>query len=339
MDSPLAAIFGCSGTTLTDFERGFFRETAPTGFILFARNVDTPDQVRRLVSDLREAGGREDALVLIDQEGGKVQRLGPPHWGTFPAASEFWAVPDRRAKEATFLNARLIAHDLFDLGIDVNCLPVLDLPVSGADAIIGDRAVGCSVTEAESLGRAVCGGLLAGGVLPVIKHIPGHGRATADSHKALPVVDAEPWELDTIDFQPFRAMARMPLAMTAHVVYSALDAENPATLSKTVIEQAIRGRIGFNGLLITDDLSMKALSGDFSSRARDALAAGCDVVLHCNGDADEMTLVAEGTSRLSDEGVVRLGKALKLKREPGDFDPAAARAQVGQLLGREVYPS
>lgn len=337
MGAPLAAIFGCSGTTLSDFERGFFRETAPVGFILFARNVEDPDQVRALVSDLRAASGRDDALVLIDQEGGRVQRLGPPYWGAFPPASTFWALPDRAAKEAAFLNARLIAHDLAILGIDVNCLPVLDVPVPGSDAIIGDRAVGCTVAEAESLGRAVCGGFLAGGVLPVIKHIPGHGRATADSHLALPVVNAEPWELDTVDFVPFRALNRMPLAMTAHVVYSAIDADLPATLSKRVIEEAIRERIGFDGLLITDDLSMKALSGDFAARAESALAAGCDVVLHCNGEADEMTTVAAGTRQLDDEGTRRLGKALALKRSPHELDIAGARAQVNALLGKEVY--
>ena len=329
-----AAIFGCAGLTLSDQEQRLFEACDPLGFILFARNLETPEQVRALVAAMRESVGRE-APVLIDQEGGRVARLGPPHWREAPAAARFGELAklDRFvAAEAAALNSRLLADELTALGIDVDCLPVLDVPSPGADAIIGDRAYGDTPDIVSMLGRAACGGLLAGGVLPVIKHIPGHGRAGADSHHALPVVTTPRAELEKTDFAPFRALADMPLAMTAHVVYADIDRSRPATLSPTVIEQAIRGAIGFDGLLMSDDIGMGALSGPVAERSEAALTAGCDVVLHCNGEFAEMQAIAKDLSRLDEAGEARLAKALAAKRVPQDFDVAAADSHVAQLL-------
>ncbi len=329
-----AVIFGCAGLTLSDAERKLFEACDPLGFILFARNLEDPEQVRALVAAMRECVGRE-APVLIDQEGGRVARLGPPHWREAPAAARFGELAqlDRFvAAEAAALNSRLLADELTALGIDVDCLPVLDVPASGADGVIGDRAYGDTPEVVAMLGRAACGGLLAGGVLPVIKHIPGHGRAGADSHHALPVVTAPRSELEKTDFAPFRALADMPLAMTAHVVYGDIDRVRPATLSQTVIEEVIRGSIGFEGLLMSDDIGMGALSGPVAERGEAALAAGCDVVLHCNGDFDEMQAVADRLPRLHDDGEERLAKALAAKRPPQAFDVAGADSHVTQLL-------
>jgi beta-N-acetylhexosaminidase len=329
-----AAIFGCASLTLSDQERRLFEACDPLGFILFARNLEAPEQVRALVAAMRESVGRE-APVLIDQEGGRVARLGPPHWREAPAAARFGELAklDRFvAAEAAALNSRLLADELAALGIDVDCLPVLDVPAAGADAIIGDRAYGDTPEVVAMLGRAACGGLLAGGVLPVIKHIPGHGRAGADSHLALPVVATPLAELEKTDFAPFRALADMPLAMTAHVVYADIDRARPATLSPTVIGQVIRGAIGFDGLLMSDDIGMGALSGPVAERGEAALAAGCDVVLHCNGEFDEMQAIAKGLPRLDAAGDERLAKALAAKRSPQAFDVAAADSHVAQLL-------
>ncbi len=329
-----AAIFGCAGTTLSDAERRLFETCDPLGFIVFGRNLEAPEQARALVAAMRGCVGRE-APVLIDQEGGRVARLGPPHWREAPAAARFGALAqlDRFvAAEATALNSRLLADELTALGIDVDCLPVLDVPSAGADAIIGDRAYGDTPEVVAMLGRAACGGLLAGGVLPVIKHIPGHGRAGADSHHALPVVQASAAELEKTDFAPFRALADMPLAMTAHVVYADIDRVRPATLSPMVIEQVIRGAIGFDGLLMSDDIGMGALTGPVAERSEAALAAGCDVVLHCNGDLDEMQAIANGVPRLDEAGEARLARALAAKRAPQAFDVAAADSHVAQLL-------
>ena len=256
-----AVIFGCAGTTLTPQEVNFFREVRPWGFVLFKRNVESPAQVRALTAALRETVGWH-APILIDQEGGRVQRLGPPHWAKYPPGRAYGMLSTNDPlvkREVTRLGARLIAHDLLDLGINVDCVPVLDVPQRGAHDIIGDRAYGDTVAEVASLGRAAAEGLIAGGVLPVIKHIPGHGRAMADSHHDLPVVDAPLADLSEIDFAPFRVLSDMPMAMSAHVVFTALDGKRPATQSKTVIRDIIRGDIGFGGLLMTDDLSMKAL--------------------------------------------------------------------------------
>ncbi len=326
-----AAILGCSGLTLSKAETAFFRDVAPWGFILFARNIDTPDQVRGLVEALRATVGREDAPVLIDQEGGRVARLGPPHWGTYPpgrAYGELSANDPLLRREITRLGARLLAHDLAALGINVDCVPVLDVPVPGAHDIIGDRAYAKTPEGVATLGRAACEGLIAGGVLPVIKHIPGHGRALADSHLDLPVVDTPFEELERWDFAPFKVLSDMPMAMTAHVVYSAVDPKRPATTSKKAMRQVIRGAIGYDGLVMSDDLSMKALGGDFASRARDSLAAGCDVVLHCNGDMAEMKDVIAGTRELAGKAERRAKAALRrIVRVPEPFDAEEGRAR------------
>ncbi len=333
--TPAAVIFGCAGLELSDAEKRFFAAVDPLGFILFARNVATPDQVRRLVAALRDCVGRADAPVLIDQEGGRVQRLKPPHWRDAPPASVFarLATQDHTvAVEAARLNARVIAEDLFDLGIDVDCTPVLDVPVPGAHDVIGDRAYGAEPGLIAALGRAVCEGMLEGGVLPVIKQVPGHGRATVDSHLALPTVTASLNELRASDFQPFAALKDAPWAMTAHVVYEALDPAVPATCSRRVIADVVRGEIGFDGVLISDDLSMKALKGDFGERTRLSLAAGCDLVLHCNGDMAEMRAVADAIAPLSDEAARRVAAAAARKcRQPG-FDRVSALAHLDGWL-------
>lgn len=333
---PRAVIFGCAGLRLTDAERRFFANADPLGFILFARNVETPDQVRALVRDLRKTVSRADAPILIDQEGGRVQRLRPPHWRDAPPAASFARIAEEdetRACLAAKLNARLIADELFDLGITVDCAPVLDVPVPGAHDIIGDRAYGDTPKRIAALGRAVAEGLIAGGVLPIIKHIPGHGRAMADSHLALPVVDAPLAVLTESDFAAFRLLVDMPWAMTAHVVYAAIDPERPATLSSKVITDIIRGLIGFDGVLISDDLSMKALGGAYQDRAKAALAAGCDLVLHCNGDMAEMRAVAEGTAQLTPESHKRLVRGAWLRPiEPAPFDRKQALLQLQGLM-------
>jgi len=325
-----ACILGCAGLVLSENERAFFRDAKPWGFILFARNVQTPDQVRALVRSLRETVGRDDAPVLIDQEGGRVQRLKPPHWPLYPtgrAYADFAANDPLSGRAVARLGARLIASDLSALGITVDCAPVLDVPVAGADAIIGDRAYGATIGSIATLGRAFAEGLISGGVLPVIKHIPGHGRATADSHLVLPVVVEDLLALET-DFTPFRMLSDMPMAMTAHVVYSAIDAKRPATTSIDAI-RFIRENLGFGGLIMSDDLSMKALKGDFAGRARRSLRAGCDVVLHCNGDMGEMQAVMAGTKALAGDPRRRAEAALaRLPREAEPLDEPEARARL-----------
>ncbi|MCR5876042.1 beta-N-acetylhexosaminidase [Phenylobacterium sp. J426] len=317
--SASAAILGCSGLELTAEERAFFRDVRPWGFILFGRNIDTPDQVRRLTAALRETVGRENAPILIDQEGGRIQRLGPPHWRTYPTGRAYGQLPAGRRREMTRLGARLIAHDLAQLGINVDCVPVLDVPDPQGHEIIGDRAYGDTPEDVALLGRAACEGLIAGGVLPVVKHIPGHGRARADSHLELPVVEASFAELNARDFAPFRALSDMPMAMTAHVIYTAVDAAQSATTSEVVFEKVIRGAIGFDGLVMCDDLSMKALSGPLEARAALSLAAGCDVVLHCNGDLAEMRAVIGGAGELGGRAAERARAALS--RIPGTPEP------------------
>jgi beta-N-acetylhexosaminidase len=335
--STSACILGCAATTLSREETAFFREVKPWGFILFARNVESPDQVRKLVDALRETVGRDDAPVLIDQEGGRVQRLKPPHWPLYPPGRAYGQIPGNDPllkREITRLGARLIAHDLASLGINVDCVPVLDVPDPLGHEIIGDRAYGETPDEVAYLGRAAAEGLIAGGVLPVIKHIPGHGRAKADSHLELPVVEASLEDLDARDFAPFRVLSDMPMAMTAHVIYSAIDPKRPATTSKKALRKVIRGAIGFDGLVMSDDLSMKALSGDFTERAEQALAAGCDVVLHCNGDMAEMKAVLDGTGALKGHAKRRAAAALgRIARAPEPLDVEAARARFAAALG------
>lgn len=331
MSTSSAAILGCAGTTLTAEEVAFFRDVKPWGFILFKRNIADPEQVRALTAALRATVGRDDAPILIDQEGGRVARLQPPHWRIYPpgrAYGELVANDPLTAREITRLGSRLIAHDLRAIGINVDCVPVLDVPDPQGHEIIGDRAYGDTPDQVATLGRAAAEGLLAGGVLPIIKHIPGHGRALSDSHLELPVVKAKLLELEIRDFAPFRVLSDMPMAMTAHVVYTAIDRRRPATTSKKAIKKIIRESIGFDGLLMSDDLSMKALSGDFKQRAKDSLSAGCDVVLHCNGDMAEMKAVMSGVGRLGKEARRRAQAVMgRLVKVPEPFDVAEARAR------------
>jgi len=331
-----AFIAGCSSHELTPDEAAFFKEAAPWGFILFRRNVDTPEQVRALCDAMRETVGRADAPILIDQEGGRVQRMGPPHWPKYPSGSAYGRLHANDPlvqRELARLGARLIAHDLRSVGVTVDCLPVLDVPSPGAHDVIGDRAYGRTPEQVAVLGRAAAEGLLAGGVLPVIKHMPGHGRAGSDSHLSLPVVDASREELERHDFAPFRMLTDMPLAMTAHVVYTALDPERPATTSRIVMDQVIRGHLAYDGLVMTDDLSMHALSGSFRDRTEAAFSAGCDMALHCNGSIDEMTGVAEAAPSLAGDALRRAEAALgRIRHEPEPLDPVDARARLDAAL-------
>ncbi|BBK30884.1 glycosyl hydrolase [Allostella humosa] len=316
-------MFGCAGTSLSGQEAAFFAEARPLGFILFRRNIETPDQVRRLTAALRRSIGNPQAPVLIDQEGGRVARLRPPHWPEFPAARRFgdaWARDPERAVEAVRANSRLLAATLLPLGITIDCMPVLDLPVPGSHDVIGDRAYSDDPMAVAQLGLAAAEGLLEGGVLPVVKHIPGHGRAGVDSHLELPVVAAPEAELMERDFAPFRALRYMPLGMTAHVRYLALDAARPATLSPVVLGEFVRDRIGFAGLLFSDDLSMQALPGAIEERAAACIAAGCDVALHCNGNMDEMVRVAAAVPAMSRHAARRWSIAEDIRRRG---DPTA----------------
>jgi beta-N-acetylhexosaminidase len=327
-------ITGVAGTALTARERAFLNAAQPWGFILFKRNVAAPEQVRALVEDMRAALGRE-APVLVDQEGGRVQRLGPPHWPSYPPGALYASLYDRdpdAGLAAARLGARLIAADLAPLGIDVDCLPLADVPVAGADAVIGDRAYGDRPEKVAAIAGAVAAGLQDGGVLPVLKHLPGHGRATADSHARLPVVTAERAVLERTDFAAFRPLAGLPLGMTAHVVFAAIDPVAPATTSGTMIAQVIRGLIGFQGLLMSDDVSMQALSGSLGARTRAALSAGCDLVLHCNGRGDEMEAVAAEAPVLAGKAAERAEAALAARLRPQPIDFAAARAAFAQIL-------
>jgi beta-N-acetylhexosaminidase len=329
-------ILGFAGPRPSRAERRFFAEADPVGFILFERNCRSPDQLRGLVAELRECCGRPDAPVLVDQEGGRVARLGPPHWRPAPAAARIGTIARRDlelGREAAWTAARVIAADLFALGISVDCAPVLDVPARGGHGIIADRAFADSPRVVAELGRAFCEGLLAGGVIPVIKHVPGHGRATVDSHTDLPVVDTPRPTLEETDFAPFRTLNDMPWAMTAHVLYGAVDRDRPATTSPAVIEEIIRGSIGFDGVLISDDISMGALEGAIGKRAEAALAAGCDLVLHCNGKLAEMEEVAAAARPVSAAGRARLDRAEALRASPGEADIPALEARLHSLTG------
>jgi beta-N-acetylhexosaminidase len=335
--STRAFITGVSGLELTAEERAFLRAERPWGFILFKRNIDNPAQVARLVEEMRGTTGDLDAPVLIDQEGGRVQRLAPPHWPVYPPGAVFGTLYDADPKaglRAAWLSSRLIAADLVDLGITVDCLPLADVPVDGADAVIGNRAYGTEPDKVAIIARAVTEGLQQGGILPVLKHIPGHGRATADTHFKLPIVDTSKNDLEAIDFAAFRPLADLPMAMTAHVVFSALDATQPATTSATIIEQVIRGSIGFQGLLMSDDVSMNALAGSIAERTRAIVSAGCDMVLHCNGKLDEMRDVVSETPVLAGQALQRAQAALAARRQPQPFDRVAGRAELDALIAR-----
>jgi beta-N-acetylhexosaminidase len=335
--TPTAIVYGCYGTRLTPDERALFSESNPLGFILFARNCVDPAQIKDLTASLRASVGRADAPVLIDQEGGRIQRLNPPHWRAAPSAAAFGALAQKdlmAAREAVRINAQLLAAELLALGIDVDCAPVLDVPVAGAHGIIGDRAFGTDPVLVGDLGRYACEGFLAGGVAPVIKHIPGHGRAKSDSHLELPVVESSLDELARTDFAPFIANASAPYAMTAHVIYTALDAKLPATLSAHVIDSVIRERIGFDGFLFSDDVGMKALTGPFADRARAALTAGCDGVLHCSGDFAEMRALAASVPALTLSAQARFDRACSAVSKTVVFDSRAARDRLDTLLAR-----
>jgi beta-N-acetylhexosaminidase len=333
--APRAFITGLSGPAISADERTFLRATAPWGLILFKRNIESSTQVKALIDEFRVIAGRADAPVLIDQEGGRVQRLGPPHWPAYPPGGAFGRLYDRDQAlglAAARLGGRLIASDLAALGITVDCLPVADVPVPGSDAVIGDRAYGITPTKVAALAGAAAAGLAEGGVLPVLKHLPGHGRATADSHRRLPVVTTDRATLEGTDFSAFRPLRRLPMGMTAHVVFTSLDRDLPATTSATIISQVIRGFIGFDGLLMSDDLSMGALSGDLAERTRAALAAGCDVGLHCNGNLAEMQAVADAAPELVGAAARRADAALAARQAPKPLDLAAARAEFARMM-------
>ena len=330
-----AFITGLAGLELADSERAFLREAKPWGGIIFKRNISSPDQVFELIRSFRDVLGWE-APVLVDQEGGRVQRLGPPHWPVYPPGARYSELYDRDKSvglAAAKLAGHLIAADLIALGIDVDCLPIADVPVPGGDPVIGDRAYGTEPGKVAAIAGAMAQGLLAGGVLPVLKHLPGHGRATADSHLKLPTVDTDRATLEATDFAAFRPLNRLPLGMTAHVVFSAIDPDAPATTSVTMVREVIRGWIGFDGLLMSDDVSMNALSGTIAERSVAALAAGCDVVLHCNGKLDEMVAVASASPELSGEAARRAQAALAARSVRQDYDVDAARAMFNKMIG------
>jgi beta-N-acetylhexosaminidase len=332
-----AFITGLAGLTISASERAFLREAAPWGLIIFKRNVNSPEQVSELVRSFRDAVGWE-VPVLVDQEGGRVQRLGPPHWPAYPPGERYGALYDREPASglaAARMAGHLIAADLIDLGIDVDCLPLADMPVPGSDAVIGDRAYGTEPAKVAAIAGAIAEGLLAGGVLPVLKHLPGHGRAKADSHKQLPVVDTDRGTLEKTDFAAFQPLNGLPLGMTAHVVFSAIDPVAPATTSVTMVREVIRGFIRFRGLLMSDDVSMGALSGTIAERSRAALAAGCDVVLHCNGDLREMGEVASVVPELAGDALTRADVALAQRKAPEEFDVEQARAVFARMIGGE----
>lgn len=339
--APRAFIAGLAGLRISADERTFLREAEPWGLILFKRNVSDPEQVVELIRSLRDFLGRE-VPVLIDQEGGRVQRLGPPHWPIYPPGAVYGTLYDRDSAlglAAARLGGHLLAADLAALGIDVDCLPLADVPVAGANAVIGDRAYGSEPAKVAAIAGAIADGLKAGGVLPVLKHLPGHGRATADSHHALPVVDADRATLEATDFAAFRPLRELPLGMTAHVVFSAIDLVAPATTSVTMVEQVIRREIGFQGLLMSDDISMGALAGTVTERSRAAVAAGCDVVLHCNGDLNEMREVASAVPVLSGEALARAEAALAARAAPEEFDAASTRVMFDQMIAGVMPPS
>lgn len=336
MSATSATILGCLGPRLRSEERVFFAETQPWGFILFARNFETPDQARRLTDSLREAVGR-DAPILIDQEGGRVQRIGPPHWRQYlPPLDQMERIGPTDGPHSMYLRSRLIASELRDIGIDVNCAPTADIADAGTHPFLRNRCYGTDVATVTRAARAVADGLADGGVLPVIKHMPGHGRAFVDSHLHLPVVEDKADVLRARDFAPFKALNDLPMAMTAHIVYIAFDRAQPATRSPEMI-RLIREEIGFGGFLMTDDISMQALKGDLAERCRASLSAGCDVTLHCNGDLAEMAQVVAASGTLSGAAKARAEAALAARpmAQPIDIDAAATDLQA--LLTGKVH--
>lgn len=333
MTAPTACIFGCETLRLTSAEKQFFKASDPWGFILFARNISTANQVCALTSEIRETVGR-DTPILIDQEGGRVQRLRAPEWSEWLAPLDHVdCIPANHAQLSIKLRYRIIAAELHALGIDVNCAPMLDIATSNSHEIIENRCFGRDPNTVTEMGRAAATGLLAGGVLPILKHIPGHGRANMDSHFDLPILDTALSELNTSDFIPFQNLSDLPMAMTAHIVYTDIDPDNCATQSPAVIN-TIREDIGFEGLIMTDDLSMKALKGSFADRCAASFNAGCDVVLHCNGLLDEMHGVANATPVLSGKTLDRANAALSLRKAPEPFDLLSAKDQFRKLMDK-----
>ena len=330
----MATIFGLSGPILTKGERAFFRDASPWGFILFARNIETPDQLRRLCMEIRETVGRH-AMIFIDQEGGRVRRMRPPHWRDYPSASalaDIFLRDKGKGLRACYLHHRLMADDLAAVGINADCAPVLDLPVDGADPIISDRAFGDNAGSIVEMAHAAMAGLMNGGIAPVIKHIPGHGRATVDSHKALPRIAEPKLQLRLTDFMPFSALRDAPMAMTAHAVYDCADGAVPLTLSKTAIDVLVRTAIGFDGLLMSDDLDMKALSGGLTAKTNRALAAGCDIALQCSGILPDMVNVAKGAKTLQGDARRRADTADLCALDSAAFDRPACEGEYEDLL-------
>lgn len=328
MTKPAACIFGCDGLRLTLAEKTFFKAANPWGFILFARNISDPEQIRALTREIRDTVAR-DAPILIDQEGGRVQRLRGPHWtGWVPPLEQ---VMHTQNSGAMYLRYRIIAAELYALGIDVNCAPMLDIASHDSHEIIENRCFGRDAATVTEMGRAAANGLLAGGVLPIIKHIPGHGRANMDSHFDLPILTTDHASLASSDFIPFKELSDLPMAMTAHITYTDIDPDNCATQSPKVIE-AIRTDIGFDGLIMTDDLSMKALKGSLAERSYASVKAGCDMILHCNGKLDQMHEVAQATPNLAGKALSRADAALAQRQKPDDFDINAAKQQFHHLM-------
>lgn len=333
---PSAIVYGCAGQTLSAEEISFFAEADPLGLILFRRNCSEPAQVTDLVKSFRLAVGRKDAPVLIDQEGGRVQRLNPPHWDRLPPQDRIGqaaAQDEARGSQAAYLLGRTLAAQCVPLGVTVDCAPVVDLLLPGAHQVIGDRAFGADPRLSAALGRAVAEGLMAGGVMPIVKHIPGHGRALVDSHEKLPVVDADLATLDETDFAPFRALADMPMAMVAHVVYTAVDAERPATVSRRLVETLLRERLGFSGVLIADDIGMQALAGSLPERAAATLASGIDLTLHCSGILADMKAVSEAVPAMSEAAWARWQAAVaRIPAPPANEDARRLAAELEALL-------
>lgn len=330
----LPAIFGLSGPALTDDERGFFRDADPAGYILFGRNVQSRDQLRALTEDLRALHGRDRLLIAIDQEGGRVARMKPPEWPRYPSGEAFarlWDVAPASAIEAARVNAQALGMDLAQAGITLDCWPCVDVRVPGAHDVIGDRALGCEPRQVAALGRAILDGLSRAGVVGCVKHIPGHGRAGADSHQTLPRVEANEAMLEQ-DLAPFRALNQAPVAMTGHILFPAWDAERPVTFSPFIIETIIRQRIGFDGLLLTDDLDMQALSGSIPERAAASLAAGCDLVLNCWGRMADMEGIAKAVPTITPQGAARLERAMASVGPMEDVSQADLLAKRDALL-------
>ncbi|KZK83213.1 Beta-hexosaminidase [Pseudovibrio sp. Ad13] len=330
-------ISGCLGPELSAEDKAFFRDQQPFGLILFARNMETPAQIRRLCADFREAVGRADAPVFIDQEGGRVQRFGAPHVPVYPAAGtigRLYAQDVEAAKRAAYLHALLIGLDLRDLGLNANCIPCLDMPIEGASNIIGLRAYGSDAALVSDLGRAAMDGCLAAGVMPVMKHMPGHGRALVDSHLSLPEVTSPLEELEARDLLPFKSLRDCPMGMTAHIVFKEIDGDHPVTQSSYAIQKVIREAIGFDGVLISDDISMKALGDDLKSRVEKIVAAGCDLVLHCNGELDEMKVVASAVPEIDGKRAERIEAAMQRNTQVFDGDETALRAEFDELCAK-----